>query len=530
MTAPKPGVTMLARACTRNGPAPPLRECASFPTVDGDARRAAPSTLTKTRRRTASPRVAAQDEADPGATRGHVLRAGTSTDFERGDHVELAQRLLDDLRSAAPTAPVYDRGELRRYNPTTGAWVMVPRDAVCRSAARYAGRMYPGRGGPCALRMRVSDVEGVARLAEHFATAAGFFDAAPTGVAFQNGMVVLRDHRPVLVPHSPDHRVLHVLPFAYDATARADGWTDFLDQVWAFASEDDRAARQALLEEWIGAALFGDVARHALCLILPGSEGANGKSTLLHIVRALFPPAAVQAIKPQLWGNVFHLAELAGCRLNVVNELPDADIVAGETFKAVVSGDPVNAARKHRDPFTFIPQAGHLFACNELPGTRDQTGGFWRRWGVLTFERTFRPAEQDPGLRARLVRTDLPGIAARVLAAAGRLSHRGRFVLPPSSHAAKARWQWESDQVRQFVEDRVPDLLQRGQGRVSAQTLYEAFTVWSRQNGHAGMTSTTFGRRVRWAGLARSRDHAGRFYTLVKPITQAEELDGIASM
>src|SRR5439155_3534731 len=237
--------------------------------------------------------------------------------------------------------------------------------------------------------------------------------------------------------------------------------------------------------------------------------GANGKSTLLHVVRTLFPPAAVQAIKPQLWGNVFHLAELAGCRLNVVNELPDADIAAGEAFKAVVSGDPVNAARKRRDPFTFVPQAGHLFACNELPGTRDQTGGFWRRWGVLTFERTFLPAEQDPGLRARLVRTELPGIAARVLAAAGRLSQRGRFVLPPSAHAAKARWQWESDQVRQFVEDRVPDLLRRGQGRVSAQTLYEAFSVWSRQNGHAGMTSTTFGRRVLLAGLARSRDNAG---------------------
>jgi hypothetical protein len=83
--------------------------------------------------------------------------------------------------------------------------------------------------------------------------------------------------------------------------------------------------------------------------VLVGHLGANGKSTLLYVLRQLFPREAVQAIEPQLWSNVFHLAELVGARINSVNELPDADVVAGEKFKAVVSGDAVSVAHKHRE-------------------------------------------------------------------------------------------------------------------------------------------------------------------------------------
>ena len=102
----------------------------------------------------------------------------------------------------------------------------------------------------------------------------------------------------------------------------------------------------------MGAALFGDVVRCQAGLVLVG-EGSNGKSVLLATLRRLFPPEVTESIEPQLWGNVFHLAELLRCRLNLVNEMPEAELAASEKFKAVLSGDPVHAAQKHRTPFTL---------------------------------------------------------------------------------------------------------------------------------------------------------------------------------
>lgn len=291
--------------------------------------------------------------------------------------------------------------------------------------------------------------------------------------------------------------------------APAPRWDRFLAEV--FDGQPDVAARVHFLEEWVGATLFGTITKWEVCLVLVGLLGANGKSTLLFVLRQLFPREAVQAIEPQLWSNVFHLAALVGARINIVNELPDADVVAGEKFKAVVSGDAVNAAHKHRDPFTFAPRAGHLFACNGLPGTRDQSGGFWRRWGVLTFERTFEGAK-DTDLRFRLVRDELPGIAARVVAAAARLERRGRFDVPATAEGAKQLWRLETDQVAQFLADRdaMSELRdanaeraeQAGRHAVDARWtrashLYARFGAWAKSHGHVGMSSTKFGRRTK---------------------------------
>ncbi len=468
-------------------------------------------------------------------------------DLERGDSVELAQRLLVDLQAGDAPAPiVFDLGAFWRYAAARGVWEKVPDEAATRVLATYAGALVPGaRGKPKALRLSAGDIAGAIRVAAKLAAQPGFFNAAPRGVAFANGFVAIAVApdpeeparvigRAVLREHSPDHRATFALPCAYDAAAPAARWARFLDEIWTppeegdwpaearAAGERDRMARARALEEWVGAALLGEVTRHQVCLILIGSEGANGKSELLKVLRKLFPPDAVRSIAPHEWQRGFQRAELAGARLNLVNELPDADVAGGDLFKAIVAGDAVAAERKYSDPFTLESRAGHLFACNVLPGTKDQSGGYWRRWLVLPFERTFERKDWDLALEATLA-GELPGIAARVLAAAARLAARGHMLVPESSEEAKRRWQLDVDQVRAFLDECADGCAPAPRGpchpkacpdhRETRDDLYPVFAVWLRANGHRPMAKNTFANRLKMLKLER-RTELERWYAV----------------
>ena len=429
--------------------------------------------------------------------------------LQRGDHVELAEILLGELQGESRVEPVADQGDLFAYDPLTGLWRKIEEEESTRILSSLAGSWINDGERASRLKLRASDIDGARNIALQRVKKRGFFAAAPDGVAFTNGFLAMENNKAVLQTHDPKNRATFSLPFAYDPTAQAPRWEQYLREV--FLGQPDVEERIALVEEWIGLVLFGLIVRYQVCLVAIGRHGSEGKSVLLHVLRQLFPAEATRSISPQLWSSPFSLAQLAGARINLVNELPDADVTAGEVFKAVVTGDAVQAQHKFKDPFDLVARAGHLFACNELPGTRDQSGGFWRRWIVLTFERTFAPHEQDPNLRHDIARNELPGIAARVVAAVERFLARGKFDTPQTSVAAKEAWRLEADQVRQFFSD--ADAMDRliyqnrfrsptekhGSGTrwTRAKHLYNAYKEWSEANGHSLLSNTKFGARAK---------------------------------
>jgi len=433
--------------------------------------------------------------------------------FARGDATELATRLLVDARGESPVAIVHDRGEFWRYEAHLGLWQPLRRMLMERHVTRYAG-------APCGDKaLKVSDgmMGGAVNVAMRLSDRPGFFDNAPPGIAFRNGFVSVGGNAEVqLNEHSPEYRARHGLESDWNTSLRAPRFARFLLDVFTVEGLDDvqmpdneramiledRQRTIDLVMEFIGACLLGEATKHAIALVLFGETAANGKSTLIKIVKSLFPLQSVTSISPSEWGNRFYLAELALARLNAVSEMPTKEIAANDLFKSVISGDEVMVAKKFKDPFNMRPQAGHIFACNELPATLDQTEGFWRRFVVVPFDRTFAPSEQDKNLADRIIASELGAITVAAIKAAGRLRRQGEYTLPKMSIISKQRWKGESDPIRMWLVEKTKTcsgncgLLCKerysSNCSVNADPAYTSFREWCKESGTPLMQKRTF--------------------------------------
>jgi putative DNA primase/helicase len=415
----------------------------------------------------------------------------TPAAFARGDHVELARALVKSLdRHVEPVSIVGDLGAIHAYEPERGIWNAVDGTEQSRIVQSFANLPAGDKCKP--LRISVGDVSGAMRLAFDQVAQPGYFAAAPVGIALWTEFVRVDANGLSFAPHSPENRCR----FGYDfdlPDAPSDAWAGFLRAL--FRDDADGADKIMCLGEFFGASALGLAPKYQQAVVASGG-GDNGKSTLAKIVTAAMPLNAVCAIAPQDMGQEYRRAMLAGKRLNVVNELPEATIIASEAFKAIVVGDPITGRHIREAPFTFSPEAGHYFAANRLPGTNDQTEGFWRRLIVIEFNRSFKgDPERDPSIADTIIREHLPGVVRWMLEGAARLLQQGRYTLPSSHKRALAEWKLSSDQVAMFLHE-------RGTLDPTASTpatrLYEAYRQWALTSGHRNlMAKNSFGARLR---------------------------------
>jgi putative DNA primase/helicase len=440
-------------------------------------------------------------------------RPAPSHAFDRGDHVELAGALADRLRDRGEI--VYDDGALYRYDDARHIFAPVSEAEQSVILMSFAGTPAGEKQKP--LSIKRADVQGSMRLAWDAATQPDFFASARPGIAFSDVFVEVTADAIVKHPHSPEHRARFSYPFAFVAEAWPTRFLQYLVDV--FKDDPDQEDKIALVQEFVGISLLGLAPRFQRCLTLLG-KGSNGKSVLMTVVGAAAPKDACCAIPPQEWGQEYRAALLAGKRLNIVSELPAAEILASEAFKGVVTGDPITGRHIRQAPFTFSPVAGHIFSANALPGVLDQSHGFWRRHLVVEFNRLFveggqGEARADVNLPRTLVTDELASIVSWFLSGAQRLLQRGAYVVPTSSVAAVERWKQHADQVRAFIDECTEELPPSADPRlwVRGAALYKSYRSWAERNGHSRLLAhNTFGTRMELLGKGGVRDESGARY------------------
>jgi putative DNA primase/helicase len=203
-----------------------------------------------------------------------------------------------------------------------------------------------------------------------------------------------------------------------------------------------------------------------------------------------------------LWHDQYQRPLLDGARLNCVPDLTDEGL--GPDVKGIISGEGLAARSPGRAAFTFKPVAAHAFGCNALPETRDKSAGFWRRWLVLTMNRSFQQdAGRDVSIHKKIIASDLPAIVRWALRGAARLAVKNEYTIPPSSVLALERWRGGNDAVRLFIETRTRATAP-GERGTCARELHAAFTEWAHAFG-TERTETAFGRELAETGLRGKR-------------------------
>ncbi len=435
-----------------------------------------------------------------------------SFDAERCDEATIADAAIGILREEYPRLVSYG-GQLYGYRAESGVFERLADDKVKRLIKSFSGAplMGPNRKGEDVtvrlLAVSNGKVNGVVQLIHVELSDPTFFDDAPTGVAFRDSFVRVDQsgiHEELL---SPAHRARYRYDFDFRGDEEATRFQKFLGDV--FLDDPDHADKIAAIQEFVGAAITGLATRYERALV-PFGRGANGKSTLLRMIEATMPPGSATSIAPALWGDQYQRPLLNGARLNVVPDLTDDQL--GPAVKGIISGEGVAA----RNPgggkaFAFKPRCAHLFACNELPKTKDTSPGFWRRWLIIEMRRNFQgDSNRDPHIVDKIVPTELPAIVRWALAGAVRLAQSGDYTLPASHSLMIDRWAGVSDPVKHYVERRTePD--DKG---TSATELYDDFIRWAEPFGaHTGCGSVaSMGKALTKMGVQAGRSASGVVY------------------
>jgi putative DNA primase/helicase len=298
-----------------------------------------------------------------------------------------------------------------------------------------------------------------------------------------NGTVDLRTGE--LRAHRRGDRLTKRAGVEYHPNAECPVFEQFLNRIMGGNSE-----LKVYLQTAIGYSLTG-LTREQCVFILHGT-GANGKSTLLEILRALFGDYAMNsdfttfAVRDRT-GASGDLARLAGARFVTAIETEPGEKLSLSRIKQVTGGDRVTARHLFQSEFEFTPQFKLWVAVNHLPQVRSTEHAIWRRIRRVPFDVTIPDAEQDKDLLEKL-RAELPGILAWAVEGCRKWQKPG-LKTPSEIAEATEEYREDTDRLHDFLEDCCEKY---DDAETAISELYEAYVRHSEKNHEKPMSMKAF--------------------------------------
>lgn len=265
------------------------------------------------------------------------------------------------------------------------------------------------------------------------------------------------------LPADPKHGITSVVPAKLNLDQVESGrytpkpldpksrWAKYLDRFMP-----DMAVR-GLLQEAIASSVMPMCLEKAFLLL---GSGSNGKSTLLHVLRAIHPKNT--AVRIDKLDGQFAVAPLTGKTLYLATETPKvlSDAIQ-QVMKALISRDPMSAENKGKDAYTTVPRGTLFLALNAMFSVTSHEHGFWRKICMIPFN--LRLAEndkdRDPDFHKKLTEdpTEMAVIIDWLLEGALRLIERGGLPeeMPEAVKALAEQTRQETDTTASYFAERM---------------------------------------------------------------------------
>lgn len=327
-------------------------------------------------------------------------------------------------------------------------------------------------------------------------------DAEPLLINCRNGVLNLDTDE--LLPHHPSFMMTKLAGAEYRPDARCPTWERFIKEVTL-----GREELAGYLQRALGYALTGDTSEQVLFLL--HGVGANGKSTLLDVVRSVLGDYARTAsfdtflAQRQAGSPRDDLAYLSGARFVCATE-PRADGRLDESVvKQLTGGEAISCRRLYGPIFEYRPTYKLFLACNQKPTIRGTDHGIWRRVKLVPFDMVVPENQQRKHLAEELLE-ERDGILTWMVRGCRDWLFMG-LSTPNEVNEVTEEYREDFDPFGEFIReccDVGPQL------SAPAMELYRAYKAFCEKGGVPAHSMTSLGRYLSERGFQIKRDQRGR--------------------
>lgn len=305
-------------------------------------------------------------------------------------------------------------------------------------------------------------------------------------------------------PHDPGDLITKIT----GCSPGEEGKQIWLDALKLFFCKDQKLIDY--VQETVGMAAIGKVYQEHMIIAYGG--GANGKSTFWNtIFRVLGNYAgklSAEALTMNCKRNVKpEMAELKGKRLIISSEMEEGMRLNTAVVKQLCSTDEIQAEKKYKDPFSFVPSHTLVLYTNHLPKVGANDDGIWRRLIVIPFNAKITSKSDIKNYADYLFEHAGPAIMSWIIEGAKKAIDKDFHTdLPDVVEAAIKAYREDNDWLGQFLEECCE---MNPSYKEKSGELYQAYRAHCMQNGEYIRSTTDFYSSMDKAGFKRIRKNTG---------------------
>lgn len=267
------------------------------------------------------------------------------------------------------------------------------------------------------------------------------------------------------------------------------------------------------VQEMCGITLIGKV--YVEAFIIAYGDGGNGKSTFFnsisHVIGDYHGSIASDVLTTGIKRDKqADLAELRGKRLVIAAETKVGDSLDESTIKRMCSTDKINACKKYKDPFDFVPSHTLVVYTNNLPKVNTIDDGTWRRIIVIPFKHKFTGTEDIKNYAEVLVEEAGEYILYWLIEGAKKAIDNKFHIEPPAEviDAIKG-YKEQSDTITMFLQEKCDTSDKKAE--CPSGELYAKYRAYCYEMGEKARSTTDFNVVLSKNGFIKVKKNS-RFY------------------
>jgi P4 family phage/plasmid primase-like protien len=186
-------------------------------------------------------------------------------------------------------------------------------------------------------------------------------------------------------------------------------------------------------------------------------KGKNGKSTLIEYLETMIGTKNVSHTPLQdLADDKSFLAELQDKVANMFGDIESDELKHTGKLKELITNKPITVRKLYGRPFELHYKGKLLFAMNLFPQVKDQSNGFFRRWIIVNWDRSFsNDKANEPNLKEMLCenKEEMNLVFSCLVGIAKKLLINGKFTHTKDEKEVKKIWLENSNPLEAWIRN-----------------------------------------------------------------------------